>query len=127
MKRNSQAFVNQIVVCLLITITIGGSAGLAMVWMRHQNSSLAKANSDLVARIAAVERRNDEMATFIQSEQRPDVLRRLNTEMSLALVPMNEVPVVHITENVADRMAERANRGLLTDTTAPARVKFALR
>ncbi len=127
MKRNSQAFVNQIVVCLLITITIGGSAGLAMVWMRHQNSSLAKANSDLVARIAAVERRNDEMATFIQSEQRPDVLRRLNTEMHLALVPMNEVPVVHITENVADRMAERANRGLLTDTAAPARVKFALR
>ncbi len=129
MKKNSQAFVNQIVVGLLVAITFAGSVGVALVWMRHQNSSLAKSNSELAARIAAVERRNDEMSMFIQSEQRPDLLRKLNLEMQLGLVPMNEVMVVHVRENVAERMAERANRGLLRDVpagTAPF-VKFARR
>jgi hypothetical protein len=127
MKNNSQAFANQLVVCLLVAIGFVGSVGLSMVWMRHQNSSLAKSNSDLAARIAAVDRRTDELAAVIQSEQRPDLLRALNVRMNLALLPMNEVPVVHVRENVAERMAERANRGLLPDAAAPARVKFALR
>ncbi|MDP3073753.1 MAG: hypothetical protein Q8N18_25945 [Opitutaceae bacterium] len=126
MKLNSRAFVNQIVVCLLVTIVIGGSAGLTLVWVRHQNSSLAKTNSELAARIVAVERRNDEMAGFIQSEMRPDLLRKLNHEMRLGLVPMNEVPIIHVTENVAERMADRANRGFLPQEPAgPVRVKFA--
>jgi hypothetical protein len=127
MKTNSQAFANQLVVCLLVTIGFVGSVGLSMVWMRHQNSSLAKSNSALAARIAAVERRTDELAADIQGEQRPDRLRQLNARMNLALVPMNEVPVVHVREKVAERMAERAHRGLLPEAAAPARVNFALR
>ena len=129
MKTNSQAFVNQIVVGLLVAITFAGSVGVAMVWMRHQNSSLAKSNSALAARIAAVERRNDEMATDIQSEQRPDLLRKLNVEMGLGLVPMNEVMVVHVRENVAESLAERASRDLLPDAPAGSTpfVKFARR
>ncbi|MBL9186111.1 MAG: hypothetical protein JNK23_01400 [Opitutaceae bacterium] len=126
MHLNSRAFVNQIVVCLLVTIVIGGSAGLTLVWARHQNSSLAKSNSDLSARIAAVERRNDDMAGLIQSEMRPDLLRKQNNEMRLGLVPMNEVPIIHVTENVVERMAERANRGFLQqEHVGPVRVKFA--
>lgn len=129
MKNNSRAFVNHIVVCLIVTILIGGSAGLSLVWLRHQNSSLAKSNSELASRITAVERRNDEMAGFIQAEMRPDLLRKLNTEMRLGLVPMNEVPIILVTDNVAERMTERANRGFLQQETtiAPIRVQFASR
>jgi hypothetical protein len=125
MKKNSQAFVNQLLVCLLVTMTCGGSIGLGMVWVRHQNSTTAKVNRALAARIAEVERRNDELTTLIQGEQRPELLRRRNTEMRLGLVPMNEVPVVHVADNVNDRLVERANRDLYrTDRPRPAVVSF---
>jgi hypothetical protein len=121
MKKNSQAFVNQLLICLLVTMTCGGSIGLGTVWVRHQNSTTAKGNRVLAARIAEVERRNDELTTLIQGEQRPELLRRRNTEMRLGLVPMNEVPVVHVAENVTDRLVERANRELYSTGTDRAR------
>lgn len=125
MKRNSQAFVNQLLICLLVTMTFGGTIGLGTVWVRHQNSTTAKANRALAARIAEIDRRNDELSTMIQSEQRPELLRRRNVEMRLGLVPMNEVEVVHVAENVTDRLVERANRELYqTDRARPAAVSF---
>ena len=129
MKKNSRAFVNQLLICLLVMMTVSGSIGLGTVWLRHQNSLTAKANSALVARIAEVERRNDEMKTLIQSEQSPQILRRRNVEMRLGLAPMSEQPIVLVTENVTDRMVERANRGLFSDAPAAPVVtlKLALR
>ena len=128
MKRNSQAFVNQLLICLLVTMMGSGSIGVGTVWLRHQNSLTAKANSALVARFAEVERRNDEVNTLIQGEMRPDLLRRRNVEMGLGLVPMNELRIIPVRENITDRMVERANRGLFTDTPAAPVVmlKFAL-
>jgi hypothetical protein len=127
MQKNTQAFVNQLLICLLVTMTFGGSIGLGTVWVRHQNSLTAKANRDLAARIAEIERRSDEMTTLIQGEQRPDILRRRNTEMRLGLVPMNEVDVIHVAENVTDRLVERANRELYnTDRARTPFVSFKL-
>jgi hypothetical protein len=110
MKKNSQAFVNQLLVCLLVTMTFGGTLGLGMVWVRHQISVTAKANRALLAAISEVNRRSDDIEAHIRSEQRPELLRQLNLEFQLGLVPMNEVPDVLITENVTQRMVERANR-----------------
>jgi hypothetical protein len=125
MKKNTQAFVHQLLICLLVTMTCAGSIGLGTVWVRHQNSTTAKVNRALAARLAEVERRNDEMTTLIQGEQRPELLRRRNTEMRLGLVPMNEVPVVHVADNVNDRLVARANRDLYrTDRPRPAVVSF---
>jgi hypothetical protein len=110
MKKNSQAFVNQLLVCLLVTMTFGGSIGLGTVWVRHQISVTAKMNRALLAEITEVNRRSDDIEARIRSEQRPELMRQLNLEFGLGLAPMNEVPTVHITENVNQRMVERANR-----------------
>lgn len=110
MKKNSQAFAHQLLVCLLVTMTFGGTIGLGTVWMRHQISVTAKANRALLAEINEVNRRSDALEAEIRSEQRPELLRELNLRFRLGLVPMNEVPVVHVTENVTQRMVERANR-----------------
>ena len=128
MKRNSQAFVNQLLICLLVTMLGSGSIGVGTVWLRHQNSLTAKANSALVARFAEVERRNDEVNTLIQGEMRPDLLRRRNFEKGLGLMPMNELKIIQVRENITARMVERANRGLFTDTPVDPVVtlKFAL-
>jgi hypothetical protein len=110
MKNNSQAFVNQLLVCLLVTMTFGGTLGLGTVWIRHQISVTAKANRALLAEISEVNRKSDDIEAHIRSEQRPELLRRLNLDFRLGLAPMNEVPVVHVTDNVTRRMVERANR-----------------
>lgn len=110
MKKNSQAFVNQLIVCLLVTMTFGGSLGLGIVWVRHQISVTAKANRALLAAISEVNRRSDDIEAQIRSEQRPELLRQLNLEFRLGLAPMNEVEVVRVTENVTQRMVERATR-----------------
>ena len=100
MKKKAQAFVNQLLVCLLVTMTFGGTIGLGMVWMRHQISVTAKANRVLDAAIGEINQRSDDIEAVIRSEQRPELLRRLNLEMRLGLVPMNEVRVTLVTDNV---------------------------
>jgi septal ring factor EnvC (AmiA/AmiB activator) len=110
MKKNSQAFVNQLVVCLLVTMTFGGSLGLGTVWIRHQISLTAKANRGLLAAISELNRRSDDIEAQIRSEQRPELLRQLNLEFRLGLAPMNEVEVVRVTENVTQRMVQRATQ-----------------
>ena len=131
MKNNSQAFVNQLLVCLLVTIGFGGSIGLGTVWMRHQISVTATKNRELVAECAKIERLIDEKKTVIETEQAPDKLRTLNTAMSLGLVPMNEVHIVHVTESTTDRLVARANHYRDTDraaaTPTPITLRFAQR
>ncbi len=120
MRKDTSAFVNQLLVWLLVTIGLGGSAGLVTVWMRQQISVTAKANRDLAAQIARYDRLIDETRTQIETEQASDKLRHLNAALGLGLVPMNQIPVVHVTDNVVERLARRANAGVLADGAAPA-------
>jgi hypothetical protein len=112
-RKDTSAFVNQLLVWFIVTIGLGGSVGLATVWMRQQISATAKANRDLAAQIARYDRLIDETRTQIETEQASDKLRHLG------LVPMNQIPVVHVTENVVERLARRANAGVLADGPAP--------
>lgn len=128
MKKNSQAFVNQLLVCLLVTIGFGGTIGLGTVWMRHQISVTANANRLLAAKIDEVERRIEEMTTRLETEKRPEVLRQLNSQFRVGLVRIDEVPVVNVTANPA-RLAERSDRASgaipLERVAPPLVVKFA--
>ena len=119
MRKDTSAFVNQLLVWFIVTIGLGGSAGLVTVWMRQQISATAKANRDLAAQIARYDRLIDETRTQIETEQASDKLRHLNTALGLGLVPMNQIPVVHVTDNVVERLARRANAGVLADGAAP--------
>lgn len=130
MKTNSSAFVHQLVLCLLVTFAVAGSTGLGTVWMRHQISTTANTNRLLAAELTRIERLIDEKKTLIETEQAPEKLRALNTGMRLGLVPMSEVHVEHVTENTADRLAQRAGSFLDTDRAAakpPVSIQFALR
>jgi hypothetical protein len=111
MKKNSQAFVNQLLVCLLVTIGFGGTIGLGTVWMRHQISVTANDNRKLAAKIDYVERQIEEMTTLLETEKRPELLRQLNQEFRLGLVRIDEVPVTTAETNPA-HMAERSSRAL---------------
>ena len=124
MKNNSHAFVNQLMICLLVTIFSGGSLGLSTMWMRHQISLVANANRALATRITEVERRISETKTTVESAQSPEALRRLNADFQLGLVPVSDGQVVHVTEDPVRRLATRANSGLYGE--APAAVAFTI-
>ena len=119
MKNNSSAFVNQVMVCALVTICFGGSIGLGTVWLRYQISNTAKVNNRLAAQIADLQRHIDEQAAQIESEQRPDELRRKNAGLAIGFVPLNDIPVEQVTENTVQRLSERMNRELFNDRAAP--------
>ena len=125
MKRNSQAFVNQLLVCLLVTICFGGSIGVGTVWMRHQISVTAKANNVLLAKIQEAERAIADKTTLIETALRPYELRRLNIDQRLGLVPMNYEEVHHISEDTVERLARRSHALQLTDR-APAPISLRL-
>lgn len=120
MKNNSRAFINQILVCLLVSIGVSGSIGLGAVWMRYQISRTANSNRQLEARLVALDRQLSEQTASIESEQTPDVLRRRNDLWRMGLVPPSDpsVQVFDVTENPMQRMAARAHRGLFGDGSA---------
>ena len=127
MKNNSHAFINQLLVCLLVTFCFSGSIGLSTVWMRHQISLIANSNKSLETRIAEVERHLAETATFIETEQSNDVLRRRNAEFRLGMVQPQEAQLVRVTEDPDRSLAAKANRGLFDDRALPAApLKFTL-
>ena len=128
MKKNSHAFVNQIVVYLLVTIFCSGSVGIGTVWMRQQISRTANINRRLQASINEINRRIDEAEAFIAAESSQEVLLRRNREWNLGLVLVSDAQVMHVPDDTVARMVSRANRSLLreTDTAAPVTFNFAL-
>ena len=119
MKKNRHAFANQLVVCLLVTISVAGSAGLSLVWLRHQISITANANRALAARLRDVERQITETITLVETASSPDALRRLNADFRLGLAPVSEGQVMHVTGDPVQRLVARANRELFGEARAP--------
>ena len=116
MQKNSRAFVNEIVVCLILTIGLGGTAGLGVVWMRHQISTTANHIRVLKAETAEVERLINERSADIASSQRPDLLRNVNEQFRLNLVPFSDVPVFNESLDRAVRdLVARNSRDLMED------------
>lgn len=111
-KNDTHAFVNQVILCLMVTICFGGTIGLGTVWMRHQISLTANARRVLAAELAEIKRRTDETAALVESEQSPALLRQRNTDWRIGLVPVSETQVVHVTVDLVRRLRARANLGL---------------
>jgi hypothetical protein len=126
MKNNSHAFVNQLLICLLVTICFGGSVGVGLVWVRHQISITANNNRMLAARLREIEREIMEAKTTVESAQSPNALRALNAQFQLGLVPKSDGQVMLVTEDPVQRLMIRANRELYTEGTARAALSISV-
>jgi hypothetical protein len=114
MQRSPCAFVNSIVVCLIVTIGTVGGVGLGVVWMRHQISTTANQIRRLAAEKTEVDRLIGEKSAAIASSQRPDLLRQANAQFRLGLVPMSDVPVLNESSEAAIRgLVVRASQDLM--------------
>jgi hypothetical protein len=118
---DTHAFANQLLICLLVCISVGGSVGLGAVWMRHQISVTANANRRLVARVADIERNCDDTKALIAAAQDRDVIRRRNDEWHLGFSPVKDNHLVRVNEDPVARLMTRNNRELLpADRVLPA-------
>lgn len=129
-KSDTHAFVNQLLVCLLVTIGFGGSIGLGTVWMRHQISLTANSKRLLAAELAALRRLSEETNALVEAEQRPEILRQRNLEWRMGMAPVSEGQVVHVTEDLVRRLRARANRDIYdrgtNDSTAAMSIRLSL-
>lgn len=112
-KSDTHAFVNQLLICLLVTIGVGGSIGLGTVWVRHQISVTANSNQVLAQQIEDLSRRIAATTTLIESEQSPALLRQRNATMRIGLAPVQEEQRRHVTEDPAHHLRDRASEGIL--------------
>lgn len=125
-KSDTHAFVNQLLICLLVTISCGGSIGLGTVWMRHQNSVTAAGNRALVAEIDRIERQLADTTVQIESEQNLDILRQRNQEWRLGYEPLQENRTVRMAGYPVERLRARANREFFDAAARSAGVRVAL-
>lgn len=108
-KKDTHAFVNQLLVYTLVMICFSGSIGLGTVWLRHQISVTANNTKLLEQRIVEAERHLSELNTQVTAEQSIDVLARRNAEWNLGLVLPKEPQVVRVAESAERRLAARNN------------------
>lgn len=129
MKKNSQAFINQLLVCLIVTFGFSGSIGLGTVWMRHQISVTANSNKILEGKITEMERRISESSALIESEQSISKLRERNRDWKLGLDVPQEKQSVWIDADPDRLLAAKRNRDLFNTETHPptSRITFAAR
>lgn len=120
-KTDTHAFVNQLLVCVLVTISFGGSIGLGTVWVRHQNSLVANENRRLTLRIAEVERALVEIRSEVSVEESETRLEQRNQDWRLGLVLPRE-NLVRVNEDPVHRLAARASRELLANPSREYRV-----
>lgn len=129
-KKDTHAFVNQLLIYTLVMICFSGSIGLGTVWLRHQISITANNTKRLEQRIIESERHLAELNTQITAEQSIDVLARRNSEWKLGLVLPKEPQVVRVSESPERILASRnhaevfASEAVATGTVTPVRFRI---
>ncbi len=129
-KKDTHAFVNQLLIYTLVMICFSGSIGLGTVWLRHQISLTANNTKRLEQSIIEAERHLAELNTQIPAEQSIDVLARRNTEWKLGLVLPLEPQVVRVSESPERRLASRNNaevfgpEAVVAGTVTPVRFRI---
>ena len=92
----AQAFVNHLVVYVLVTLAGGGSVGLGAVWMQQQITATAAANKALERDVANLRRQLDLLNVQVEQEIAPSVLERRNLEWRLGLEQAPRDKVTHL-------------------------------
>ncbi len=127
MKKDTQAFVNQLLVYTLVMFCFSGSIGLGTVWMRHQISLSANTAKVLEAKLTETERRINETRAAVERAQDPAMLKLLNDQWRLGLVPPEPQKTATIDVDPVMRLAAKHNRGLFTDGPSTVAFQVALR
>lgn len=116
----ANANVNRLIALSLLLLVFSGTLGLGAVWVRQEISQTANRSRALVAKIADVERRLDEVNAQVASAVNPDVLLKQNQAMRLGLGTPKEAQVVRVDGSPELRLAAKRNREIFNVASVPA-------
>jgi hypothetical protein len=116
----ANANINRLIALSLLLLVFSGTLGLGAVWVRQEISQTANRSRALVARIADVERRLDEVNAEVAAAVNPDVLLKQNQAMRLGLGTPKEVQVVRVEGSPELRLAAKRNREIFSTASVPA-------
>ena len=110
----AHAHVNRLIALSLLLLVFSGTLGLGAVWVRQEISQTANRSRALVAKVADVERRLDEVSAEIAAAVNPDALLKQNQAMRLGLASPREIQVVRVEGSPELRLATRRNREIFS-------------
>jgi len=116
----ANANVNRLIALSLLLLVFSGTLGLGAVWVRQEISQTANRSRALVAKIADVERRLDEVNAEVAAAVNPDVLLKQNQAMRLGLGTPKEAQVVRVEGSPELRLAAKRNREIFSLASVPA-------
>jgi hypothetical protein len=112
------AHVNRLIALTLLLLVFSGSLGLGAVWVRQEISQTANRSRALVAKVADVERRLDEVNAAVAAAVNPDALLKQNQAMRLGLASPREIQVVRVEGSPELRLAQKRNREIFATAAA---------
>ena len=110
----TQAFVNHLMLCTLLTLAGGGSVGLGAVWMQQQITATAAANKALERDVANLRQRLDNLNVQIAQETTSSVLEQRNTEWHLGLEQAPRDKVTRLTGDARLLLAAKRDAPVLS-------------
>ncbi len=114
------AHVNRLIALSLALLLFSGTLGLGAVWVRQEISQTANRSRALVAKLADVERRLDDVNTAIAAAVNPKALIDQNNAMRLGLAMPKEGQVVRVEGSPELRLMARLNRDNFNRASAEA-------
>jgi hypothetical protein len=105
----ARAFVSQLMALTLLLLVFSGTLGLGAVWVRQEISGTANRSHVIETKIAAVERRLDEVNANVASALNVSALLQQNQVMLLGLTLPREPQIVRVDESPEVRLAIKRN------------------
>lgn len=115
---STHAFVNKMLIYVLLMIGVNGFVGLAIVFKNHQIAASADVSKQAETRLAAIERRLDDTSAKLATALSPEILEAKNVEMNLGLVRPLEDRIVRVNESPEERLATKRNLEIFARDTA---------
>jgi hypothetical protein len=116
----ANANINRLIALSLMLLVFSGTLGLGAVWVRQEISQTANRSRALVAKIADVERRLDEVNAEVAAAVNPDALLKQNQAMRLGLGTPQEARVVRLDGSPELHLAAKRNREIFSTAAVPA-------
>jgi hypothetical protein len=114
----ARAFVSQLMALTLLLLVFSGTLGLGAVWVRQEISGTANRSHVIETKIAAVERRLDEVNANVASALNVSALLQQNQVMLLGLTLPREPQIVRVDESPEVRLATKRNGHLFDGPAA---------
>ena len=114
----ANANVNRLIALSLLLLVFSGTLGLGAVWVRQEISQTANRSRALVAKVADIERRIDEVNAAIATAASPGALMQQNAVMRLGLAIPQEAQVVRVDGSAELHLLTRSNRRILAEAAA---------